>query len=154
MINYWHFNIISVTLLMHNISLYIFFGRGSSLLLGSWFCLWGFLEVRICSALNYLLNTKLSLDFSQVFPIILSPNFKLSSFPDNAIFTDITLGSRRTWPVSRGCLLLIGTLCFVLIFVINREWKSSFQFPQLTGKRTVIDDIYAKITEINSVRVK
>lgn len=46
-----------------------------------------------------------------------------------------------------------SVLCFILILVIIRELWLFCQFLQPTGKRTVINDVYEDIAEINSLRV-
>lgn len=55
----------------------------------------------------------------------------------------------------RIIIISIGSVvCFILILVIIRELWLCCQFPQPTGKRTVINDVYEDIAEIYSVRVE
>ncbi|XP_052677345.1 protein draper-like [Crassostrea angulata] len=55
----------------------------------------------------------------------------------------------------RIIIISIGSvLCFILMLVIIRELWLGCQFPQPTGKRTIINDVYEDIAEIDSVRVE
>jgi hypothetical protein len=80
----------------------------------------GFLQSRLMSRFCrfYGRYNDLIYDYKLTLNHMLSDTFRINSYAvlstmpltaDNSAFLIIQLGSRRVWPVDRGCLLLLGT---------------------------------------------